>query len=293
MKRLPITLALLSLVVASTGHGAELVVGGKSTTEQRLISALTARYLEEQEHEVDVRIGMGSIELREAQQAGDVDLYWEYSGIALNSYHDVSDTLAPDASYERARELDAENGLVWLAASRVNNTYGLAMREQDAAERGIASLSDLAEAMEDGEALRLATPAEFQIRDDGLDALLETYELDVALGHIKRVLPSEAYTALRDEEVDLAVVFATDGRIPAFDLRVLTDDQGHIPAYVLAPVVRESVLEEAPEIEEQLEALSSLLDNATMAELTARVEAGENIEDIVEQFLSDLVRQSE
>ncbi|MDZ7809601.1 MAG: glycine betaine ABC transporter substrate-binding protein [Arhodomonas sp.] len=121
---------------------------------------MTEQYLQAHGYDVDKRAGMGSVVLRKAQLNGQVDLYWEYTGTSLITYNDVEERLGPEETYQRVEELDAEKGLVWLEASEANNTYALAMQEEDAAERGIESLSDLAEAINGGEALTVAVNAE-------------------------------------------------------------------------------------------------------------------------------------
>nr|WP_163503687.1 glycine betaine ABC transporter substrate-binding protein [Halomonas socia] len=291
MKRLISTLSGLALAGALTATSAtanDLVVGGKNFTEQQIIASMTTQYLEALGYDVDNRAGMGSAVLRQAQENGQIDLYWEYTGTSLITYNDISERLDPEETYERVKELDAEVGLVWLEPSAANNTYGLAMREDDAEERGIATISDLAAAINDGEELTLASNAEFYARDDGLRPLQEMYEFEFGRRNVSRMDTGLTYPALRDGQVDVSVVFATDGRIPAFDLRVLQDDRDYFPAYALTPVIRAETLEEFPELEEQLNALSALLDDATMAELNARVDVErETIERVAESFFEE------
>ena len=80
------------------------------------------------------------------------------------------------------------------------------------------------------------------------------------------------YQALKDKQVDVGLVFATDGRIPAFDFVVLKDDKGFFPSYALTPVVRKEMLDKNPKLAEILNALSAKLDDATMAKLNASVD---------------------
>jgi osmoprotectant transport system substrate-binding protein len=289
MKRLMTTLSGLALAGAMTTAAADdIVIGGKNFTEQQILASMTGQYLEALGYDIDTRSGMGSAVLRQAQENGQVDLYWEYTGTSLINYNEVSEQLDPDETYERVKELDAEKGLVWLAPSDANNTYALAMRADDAEERGIASLSDLAAAVNDGESLSFALNAEFYSRDDGWRPLLEAYDFRVGRADVNRMDSGLVYQALRDGEVEVGLVFATDGRIPAFDFHVLEDDQAFFPAYALTPVVREETLEEFPELEEEMNALSDLLDDETMAELNASVDVDkEGIEDVAEAFLEE------
>ncbi|MGM0537332.1 MAG: glycine betaine ABC transporter substrate-binding protein [Pseudomonadota bacterium] len=289
MKRLIALLSGLTLAGSlATAQADEIVVGGKNFTEQQILASMTAQYLDALGYDVEKRAGMGSAVLRQAQENGQLDLYWEYTGTSLINYNDITERLGPDETYERVKELDAEKGLVWLEPSDANNTYALAMREDDAEERGITSLSDLAEAVNDGEELTFALNAEFYAREDGWRPLLQAYDFRVSRGDISRMDSGLVYPALRDGDVDVGLVFATDGRIPAFNFHVLEDDKNYFPAYALTPVVREETLEANPDLADQMNALSALLDDATMAELNARVDVErETIEDVAQAFLSD------
>ncbi|NVN56353.1 glycine betaine ABC transporter substrate-binding protein [bacterium Scap17] len=272
----------------STAQADEIVVGGKNFTEQQILASMTSQYLEGLGYEVEERSGMGSAVLRQAQENGQIDLYWEYTGTSLINYNDVSERLSPEDTYARVKELDGEKGLVWLEPSAANNTYALAMREADAQKRGIASLSDLAQAVNDDEGLSFALNAEFYARDDGWRPLQKAYDFRVGRADVKRMDSGLVYQALRDGQVDVGLVFATDGRIPAFDFTVLKDDKGYFPAYALTPVVREESLKANPELESQMNALSAKLNDDTMASLNAQVDVEKKtIEQVAETFLSE------
>ncbi|WP_192036705.1 glycine betaine ABC transporter substrate-binding protein [Halomonas sp. YLGW01] len=272
----------------ATAQANEIVVGGKNFTEQQILASMTSQYLDGLGYDVEQRSGMGSAVLRQAQENGQIDLYWEYTGTSLINYNDVTERLSPEETYARVKELDAEKGLVWLAPSDANNTYALAMREDDAQERGIATLSDLAQAVNDDEGLTFALNAEFYAREDGWRPLQQAYDFRVGRGDVKRMDSGLVYQALRDGQVDVGLVFATDGRIPAFDFQVLEDDQNYFPAYALTPVVRAETLEANPELEAQMDKLSGLLDDATMSGLNAQVDVDkETIERVAEGFLKE------
>ncbi|MCO7248186.1 MULTISPECIES: glycine betaine ABC transporter substrate-binding protein [Halomonadaceae] len=286
-----LTTALTSIALASgisLANANEISVGGKNFTEQQILSTMTTQYLDNLGYDVDNRSGMGSAVLRQAQENGQIDLYWEYTGTSLINYNDITESLSPEDTYQRVKELDAEKGLTWLEPSDANNTYALAMREDDAEERGIETLSDLADAVNNEEGLTFALNAEFYAREDGWRPLMEAYDFRVGRSDVSRMDTGLVYQALRDEEVDVGLVFATDGRIPAFNFHVLKDDQGFFPAYALAPVVRTETLEANPELADQMNRLSALLNDATMAELNARVDVERvSIEDVAESFLEE------
>ena len=289
MKTLMTTLTGLALFTATaTASADEIVIGGKNFTEQQLLASMTTQYLDGLGYDVDTRAGMGSAVLRQAQENGQIDLYWEYTGTSLINYNDVTESLSADETYQRVKELDGEKGLVWLEPSDANNTYALAMRAESVEETGISTLSDLASAVNDGEELAFAMNAEFYAREDGWRPLQRAYDFRVERGAVKRMDSGLVYQALRDGQVDIGLVFATDGRVPAFDFQILEDDQGFFPAYALTPVVRQDTLDANPELAEQMNALSALLDDDTMASLNARVDVErETIEDVAESFLED------
>ncbi|MGH6915523.1 MAG: glycine betaine ABC transporter substrate-binding protein, partial [Geminicoccales bacterium] len=86
--------------------------------------------------------------------------------------------------------------------------------------------------------------------------------------------------------VDVALVFATDGRIPAFDFIVLKDDKDYFPAYALTPVVRKEVLDKRPELADLLNGLSAKLDDQVMANLNASVDVEKkSVENVAADFL--------
>jgi len=287
MKHITLFIAgLCALAVSTLSHAEEIVVGGKNFTEQQILASMTAQYLEGLEYDVEKKAGMGSAVLRQAQENGQIDLYWEYTGTSLINYNDVTETLSPKETYQRVKTLDAEKGLVWLQPSNANNTYALAMRTDDAQQRGISTISDLADAVNNGKDLVFASNAEFYAREDGLRPLQQAYDFRFSRPNIKRMDSGLVYNALRDGQVEVGLVFATDGRIKAFDFVVLEDDLQYFPAYALTPVVRQETLTQHPALADQLNTLSSLLDDETMATLNARVDVKrETIEQVAEDFL--------
>ena len=272
--RLMAFLAWLAIVFAivSSATAQTLKVGGKNFTEQLLMAELTSQLLKAKGYDVATRTGLASSGIRREQEAGLVDIYWEYTGTSLRIFNNVSERLAPQEAYRRVKDLDAKKGLVWLNPSRVNNTYALAMRESDARAKGISSISDLAATVRKGASFRLACTTEFFIRSDGLMPLQSAYGFEFAQGNVVRMDANSVYDILRNSGVDVGLVFATDGRVAAFDLRILRDDRGFFPSYLLTPVVRKTSLDRDPDLATYLNALSERLDDATIGNLNAMID---------------------
>jgi osmoprotectant transport system substrate-binding protein len=80
------------------------------------------------------------------------------------------------------------------------------------------------------------------------------------------------YKALKDGQLEVAMGFATDGRIKGFDLVVLQDDKQFFPVYNPAPVVRKETAEKYPELESIFAELAKKLDTDAMTQLNYQVD---------------------
>ena len=279
---------LISMFASTAASAASVVVGGKNFTEQQLMAEMTARYLEAKGFTVTKKDGMGSAVLRQAQENGQVDVYWEYTGTSLITYNKVNERLSPDDTYKKVKELDAAKGLVWLNPSKANNTYAFAMNQDEAKKLGIVTMSDLAKAIKDGKELTFACNSEFYARPDGLRPLQKQYGFEFSQGDVKRMDTGLTYQALKDRQVNVALVFATDGRVPAFNFVLLKDDKGYFPSYALTPVIRKATLDANPTLGPLLNALSAKLDASTMARLNASVDVQKkSFSDVANQFLKE------
>lgn len=283
-------LAATALFAASATlvQAADLVVGGKGYTEQLLMASMTEQLLSAKGYDVDKRDGMGSSVLRKAQLNGQIDLYWEYTGTSLRSFNKIKDRMSAEEAYNTVKKLDGEQGLVWLNPSNANNTYALAVRHDDDRTQNVSNLTQLAELINQGTRMSFATSIEFPVRPDGLKPFQKEYGVKFKRSEIRKMDPGLAYNALKEKEVDIALVFATDGRIGAFNFKVLDDDRGFFPDYSIVPVVRKDTLEKHPEVGELLNDLSGRLDNAVMTRLNGQVDVEKrSIESVAESFLKE------
>ena len=134
--------------------------------------------------------------------------------------------------------------------------------------------------------MRAAFDAEFLTRPDGYLGLSEHYGFEF-VAEPMQMDPGLMYKAVADGAVDVIDAFATDGRIPAYDLLVLDDDKGFFPPYYAAPLVRAETLKEHPEIEQILNRLAGGISDQAMQRLNYRVdEEGEKAADVAREFLT-------
>jgi osmoprotectant transport system substrate-binding protein len=282
-----VTILLVTVFTLQTATAASLVVGGKGFTEQLLLAEMTGQYLTAKGYTVELKTGMGTSLVREALVNKQVDLYWEYTGTAFLNFHKNKFANQPaDRIYEAVKAKDADINIVWLNASAANNTYALAVRQADADAKGLKSLEDLAAKLNAGEKLTLGCNIEFYKRDDGLKPLQKAYGFKFPRSDVKRMETGLVYKALKDKNVDVGLVFATDGRIPAFNFSVLKDTKNYFPAYAITPNIRKETLDAHPDLAEHLNKLSGLLDDATMSGLNAEVDVDKkSVTEVAKGFL--------
>ena len=281
--------SFVAVLVGTSAQAATIVVGGKDFTEQLLLTEMTAQLLKANGFDVDKRDGMGSTVVRQAQVNGQIDVYWEYTGTSLVTYNKQDSAgLNAKQTYDKVKELDAKVGLTWLDPSAANDTYGLAVRVKNPKTDALMSLSDMAAAYNAGKHPVMALGAEFSKRPDGLPGIEKTYGFKVGRDDIAAMQDALTYQALKDGKVDIAEVFTTDGRIKAFNFRVLKDDKEFFPNYAIAPVVRTETLKANPGLAPLLNGLSAELTDAAMQSMNAAVDVDKkSIADVATAFLKE------
>ena len=277
MKKISFLLGCI-LLCAGIAQAAEkplIRIGARVFTEQTLLAEITSQYLNSKGYNAQVTGGLGSSLARSAQESGQLDMVWEYTGVSLVAYNHITDKLDSQQSYDRVKEVDAKKGLIWLHPSKFSNTYALALPQKVAEEfPGINSVSDLNKALREPENKKalVALDTEFANRSDGLLGMVKLYDLDLTRRNIRQMDAGLVYTALKNGQVFAGLVYTTDGRLSAFNLKLLDDDLHYFPDYTAAPVVRKEYLDAHPELEGLLKPLADLFDDETMRQLNARVD---------------------
>ncbi|MCP1480884.1 osmoprotectant transport system substrate-binding protein [Pseudomonas chlororaphis] len=266
---------LLCAGIAQAAQKPVIRIGARVFTEQTLLAEITSQYLRSKGYDTRVTGGLGSNLARSAHESGQLDMLWEYTGVSLVAYNHVTEKLDSQQSYERVKELDGKKGLVWLTPSKFSNTYALALPKNVAdAYPQINSVSDLKNVLDaerqDNHLIALDT--EFANRSDGLQGMVKLYGMDLTRKNIRQMDAGLVYTALRNGQVFAGLVYTTDGRLNAFNLKLLNDDLHYFPDYTAAPVVRQAYLDAHPQLAADLKPLAELFDDETMRQLNARVD---------------------
>ncbi|MEV7288000.1 glycine betaine ABC transporter substrate-binding protein [Streptomyces sp. NPDC093252] len=269
--------------------GAQLTVTSKEFTEQLILGAIMGIAWEAAGAEVLDRTGIqGSIGAREAVRSGEADGMYEYTGTAWITYLGNSEPI-PDGAKQWAavRTADAANGLTWLPAAPLNNTYALAMNQANFEKYGTRTLSEVAAlSRSDPGAVTLCVEGEFANRADGLPGLQKAYGMRVPVANITQMDTGIIYTQTAKGACTYGEVFTTDGRIKSMNLVVMRDDRKFFPIYNAAPEINTKALEKWPAIADVLDPITAKLTDAVAQTLNARVDVnGDDPHDVALDWL--------
>lgn len=131
--------------------------------------------------------------------------------------------------------------------------------------------------------LKAAFTPEFMGRNDGYPGLKKSYGLKM---NTLVIAPGLMYKAIHEEVSDVISGYSTDGRIKAYELRVLEDDKNAFPPYHASAVIRKGLINKHPELKKALELISGRLSDSTMTQLNYQVDfLKEDVKSVAREFL--------
>jgi len=285
-------LLLAATLLFSIGFSADrLSVGAKNFTEQYIVGSMISQLLEASGFRVSEDFGMSSFAVRTAMTTGQIDLYPDYTGTAWTAYLEQESVVRdPVELYNKVKKMDLEqNGVVWLDMFPFNNTYALAVTNETAKEYNLRTIDDLADLVNSGQDLLMGIDFEFYERNDGFFAMAETYGMEVAKRDVKTMEIGMTYEAISRDNIQVAMVFSTDGKLEKYNLTVLEDNKNFFPFYNLSVTLKEDVYEKYPEIADIVKPLSHYLTDNIMRRLNYLVDAeGKEPDEVAEKFLEGL-----
>lgn len=304
MKKLFKTLVVMALVaglvmVAGCGSGKKdaektsgdkkmtVTVGSKNFSESLIIGEMIAQLMEDQGIPVERKLNInGTKLLHEAMLKGDIDIYPEYDGTGLMyilKMPQINDTEEILKAVQKGYK--EKFNLIWLNQAPMNNSNILVTTKEVAEKYNLKTLSDVAKAAPN---LVIAVPPEFTERADGMQAMKNTYG-GCNFKEVKKIDVGLKYKGLLDKQYDVTVGFGTDGQIAGYNLVPLKDDKNCWPPYHVGAVLRPEVLENYPQLEEQLNKLFSLLTDEVMVQLNWKVDGDAKMEpaEVARQFLKE------
>lgn len=261
-----------------------LRIATKPMTEQYILGEMLDLLIEKEtdlQVELTQGVGGGTSNIQPAMENGEFDLYPEYTGTAWNTVLKEEGIYNEDLFTSLQQRYEDELSMEWVGMYGFNNTYGIVVRKEIADQYNLETYSDLQSVANQ---LTFGAEYDFFEREDGYDALCETYDLQ-----FKDTMDMDIglkYQAIQQGKIDVMIIFTTDGQLASSDVKVLKDDKQFFPSYLCGNVIRSEVLEEYPELNSIFEKVTGIITDQDMAEMNYAVETeGKEPRDVAKEFL--------
>ncbi len=205
-----------------------------------------------------------------AFESGDVNFSAEYAASALEFLNGNAGEATPDAA-ETVALLQTQlepKGLAAFTPSPAVDSNSFVVTAEKAEELGLANVSDLTAD------LTLGGPPDCPENPGCLPGLESTYGIDLSGSFV----PLDGggpltVAALEEGEIDVAILFSTNGIIADKGWVVLTDDQGLFNADNITPVLSQDVIDAyGADLQALVDSISAALTTEGLTELNRRVD---------------------
>ncbi len=268
-----LTLALVATACGGSGDSTEgepITVSSFNFNESVIVAEIYAQALERAGYTVERNLNLGNREVvKPALEEGEIDLVPEYVG-TIAGFLGATPTADAQATWEEAKAIFEETGVTLLAFSPAEDKNAFVVTAETASANSLTTISDLAPVA--GE-FRFGGPPECPERPLCLQGLEDLYGLEFA-----EFVPLDAagpitVAALEGGDVDLALLFSSQGVIAQNGWIVLEDDLGLQPAENLVPAIRMAVLDEYGEdLSNLLNEVSQKIEQDALTELNKRAD---------------------
>ena len=267
------TLLAMALVAGACGSGDDadgptIVVATFNFGESLILGEIYAQVLEDAGYPVERNLGLGSREVvKPALESGEIGLVPEYTG-SLGNFLGVTPTADEQSTWQEVKDAFEENGVTLLGYAPAQDKNGFVVTGETAASLGLAKVSDLAPVAGD---LVFGGPPECPERLNCLPGLERVYGLTFAEFKPLDVGGPLTVAALEGGDIDVGVLFTTDGVIAAKGLVLLEDDQGLNPAENIVPAVGMDIVDAyGDDFVELLDGVSAAITTPGLTEMNRR-----------------------
>ena len=268
----------LALIVSACGDdtgsggdtkvGPAITIGSTNFGEQLILGEIYAQVLEANGYTVERQFNLGDREVvYPALTSGQIDLIAEYTGSLLTYKQGTPSTDSDQTAADMQAAIQAD-GLTALAYAPAQDRNGIVVTADTAASLGLTKVSDLA--AHNGE-LTFGGPPECPERPLCLIGLQDLYGLQFAGFTPLDVGGPLTVAALEGGEIDVALLFTSDGVIAAKGFVLLEDDMNLQPSENVVPVVRNEIITAyGSEFTDLLDSVSAKITTAELSELNKR-----------------------
>ena len=261
------------ILLARITHSKEsVIVGSKNFSESIILGEMVAVLLEEKfDQPVIKKLGLGGTKVAFDGLNNDaIHVYPDYTGTGYVMILKLDGEKNPKKVFKIVSdEFKKRWGIIWSKPIGFNNTYALAVRKNDKRFKNIKKVSELSGKSKN---YKYAGAYEFMERKDGHQRFTKAYNLNFSSDNVISMEAGLMYSAIRDKEVDMIVSYSTDGRIKAYDLRILEDDQHFFPPYFVALVAKDNALKKYPKLKKVFHLMEGLITEKEMVEMNDQVD---------------------
>ena len=266
------SLLVLALALGQSESTPTIRVGSKLFTESVVLGEM-----------VSVVAGHSGLKSTHTRQLGGTGIVWKaLLDNQIDIYPEYTGTIAENILREPGlrdeaviRDRMRQQGIFMSKPLGFRNQYAIGMAREYAARLNITKTSDLASYPK----LKLGFGNEFLDRSDGWKSMRVTYSLPHS--RVKGLDHSLCYWALESGEIRAMDVYTTDPNIKLFDLTVLEDDLQHFPPYKAVFLIRQELLQTAPEFVKSLLRLEGSITESAMLDLNEEADVEQHEETLV------------
>lgn len=267
--------------------GPDIVIGAQDFGESAVLAEIYSQALSGAGFTTRIQAlgGYRDLEIG-AFERGEINFAPEYVASMLEYLNNKAGQASGDvnATYALLQEQLANKGLVALSPAPGVDTNAFVVTAATAERYNLRTLEDLAAVA--GQ-LKLGGPADCRTNPFCLPGLQATYGADLS-GNFVPLDTGVVATALENGEIDVAVLFSTDGRIDAKGWTLLLDPRQMLAADAIVPVATTTLVDAyGSRMSEVVDNVSNLLTTGELIALNKSYDVDkESARDIASRWLS-------
>lgn len=244
--------------------GSKIVIGSQDYYSSEIIAEVYAQALEKKGYEIqrDFRIGQREVYLPELEK-GSIDLFPEYTGPLLKYWKKDTTALLKDDVYNELKAA-MPGELRVLDQSPATDQDSYVVTQEFAGQWKLKTVEDLNNVIEP---MTMGANSEAESRPNGPQCLEKVYGVKVKFTPIEDSGGPLTVKALKDGDIQLAIIYTADPSVTKNNLLSLEDTKGLFLASHVVPVASPKVDDKAASI---INAVSAAMTPDVLLELNGR-----------------------